>query len=137
MQFIVDKTGYPIMIDPCRRAPGDLYMLLAKYTTDVDYPMEIVKAETGLGINDAYRCSHNFVARQCIMSDKNGVIDNIYIPEDIRKYIIDSNIWGKSGDKILDFMKYKAGILLMKFSNYKEMTEKLKDFHKLIKIEVK
>ena len=54
VQFILDKANYPVMIDPCRRMPGDLYILLAKYSTGIDYPLEIVRAECGEQIKDYY-----------------------------------------------------------------------------------
>ena len=136
VQFIVDKTGYPIMIDPCRRAPGDLYILLARYTTNIDYPEEIVKAETGYELRDSYVQQHNYIARQCIMADRNGRIKNILISELIKKYILYQLKWGKIGDIVSDYMKYKAGILVMKFQNYKEMDEILSNFHKFVKIEM-
>lgn len=135
VQFIIDETGYPVMIDPCRRAPGDLYVLLAKYTTGIDYPKEIVKAETRCELQDAYRCEHNYVARECIMADGNGIVKNVYVSDEIKKYVIHQMLWGKIGDKISDFMKYKAGILIMKFPDYETMQQKLTDFHQLVKIE--
>ena len=46
VQFIL-KDGVPIIIEICRRPPGDLYVKLVKYATGVDYPMWIVKAQAG------------------------------------------------------------------------------------------
>lgn len=135
VQFIVDKSGYPVMIDPCRRAPGDLYILLAKYATEVDYPMEIVKAETGILLNDSYPSRHNFVARQCIMADRNGLIKDITVSEQIKRHLVHQMLWGKPDDEVSDFMKYKAGILIMQFASYVEMQEKLASFQQLAKIE--
>ena len=137
VQFIVDKTGYPVMIDPCRRAPGDLYILLAKYTTGVDYPKEIVKAECGLALNNVYSQSHNFVSRQCIMSEKNGIIKTISISDSLNRYIKQQMLWGKTGDEVSDFMKYKAGILFLQFPDFTTMQDILADFHQLVKIEIK
>ncbi|MCR5080888.1 MAG: ATP-grasp domain-containing protein [Treponema sp.] len=136
VQFIIDKSGYPVMIDPCRRSPGDLYTLLAKYTAGIDYPLEIVKAEVGLSLSDSYPVRHNFVARQCIMADRNGKVKDIYISEKVKKHVIYQMIWGNIGDMISDFMKYKAGILLLQFQSFEEMNDILVDFHQLVKIEV-
>lgn len=129
VQFIVDNEGYPVMIDPCRRAPGDLYILLAKMTTGIDYPKEIVKAESGIPLLDSYPMEHNFIARECIMADRNGVIKNIYISKEMEQYIIYKMIFGRKGDKISDFMKYKAGILLMRFPDFFTMQSVLAHFH--------
>ena len=78
VQFILEESGYPVMIDPCRRMPGDLYILLAKYVTEIDVPYEILKYETGLNDIDKYESSHNYIARECIMGKKTGKIKNIF-----------------------------------------------------------
>lgn len=135
-QFIVEANGYPVMIDPCRRAPGDLYILLAKYVTGLDYPMEIVKAELGIPLAEYYPQERNFVARECIMATKTGEIKEIIISEVVKKYIFASLIWGKPGEKIIDPLKYKAGILFMKFSTYEEMQEILEQYNKLVYVGV-
>ncbi len=135
VQFIVDDSGYPVMIDPCRRAPGDLYVLLAKFSSGIDYPMEIVKAEVGLPLEESYLCRHNFVARQCIMAERNGTVRNIAISEQVKKHLVHQLLWGRPGDEVSDFMKYKAGILLMQFPSYAEMKDTLDGFHQLVRIE--
>lgn len=135
-QFMIEGNGMPVLIDPCRRAPGDLYVLLAKYVTEVDYPMEIVKAETGQGLNDSYYSECNFIARECIMSDTVGVIKEICIDKKVEDKIIHKLIWAKPGDEIEDILKYKAGILIMKFESQLEMQEILENYHELVKIEL-
>lgn len=136
VQFIIDKTGYPVMIDPCRRSPGDLYTLLAKYTTEIDYPMEITMSEVGLPLSESYPVRYNFIARQCIMADRNGKVNEIYISDKVKKYIVDQMVWGKCDEEISDFMKYKAGILILKFPDFITMQNILADFHQLVKIKV-
>lgn len=136
VQFIIDKNGYPVMIDPCRRAPGDLYVLLAKYVTGVDYPKEIVKAECGIPLESAYSLQHNYVARECIMAERNGILKSILISDSIKEYIVHQMIWGKTGDEITDFMKYKAGILIMKFPDFYTMQNTLRTFHSLVEMEI-
>ena len=136
-QFILDKDNYPIMIDPCRRAPGDLYTLLAKYVTGVDYPAEIVKAECGEPIKDFYETEYNFVARECIMASKKGTIKEVHIEDEIRQYLVHTFLRpSQRGIKIEDPMTYKAGILIMKFDTYEEMESILNRFQKLVWIEL-
>ena len=135
VQFIVDHENYPIMIDPCRRSPGDLYILLAKYATGVDYPTEIIKAETGNLLSEHYVSANRFVARECIFPKTEGKIKNIRIPEDIEKHIIFRMMWGKAGDIIQNAATYKAGILIMEFEDMQQMQEITGHFHELINIE--
>ena len=123
VQFIVDKSGYPIMIDPCRRTPGDLYVLLAGYSSGVNFAGEIVKAELGLEIADTYCEQHHFVARECIMADCSGTIKEIRYNEEIENKILYQMVWGKSGDYVEDYLKYKAGIVIMRFDHASEMID--------------
>lgn len=133
-QFIVTNKDEAVIIDPCRRAPGDLYVLLSKYVTGVDYPKEIFNSEIGKGIDTSYSIENNIVARECIMADKAGVIDSIYIDEFVKKHIVHQLIWAKEGDRVDDIMKYKAGILIMKFDTLADMDYVLDHYSSLVKI---
>ena len=134
-QFILDKEGYPIMIDPCRRMPGDLYVLLAKYTSGVDYPAEIVKAECGAPLSDHYTSEHNYVARECIMTSRKGVIKEVHIEKELEPLIVYKHVGESRGIRIEQPMKHKAGILIMKFDSYTQMTDILSRFSELAWIE--
>lgn len=136
VQFILDKTGYPIMIDPCRRAPGDLYVLLAKYVTGVDYPVEIVKAETGEALKDFYSTEKNFVARECIMTNSKGVINAVHVDKSVENRLVHSFYKYSKGEMIDNPLLYKAGILIMKFESYSEMMSILDKFQELVWIEL-
>lgn len=53
IQYIERDDGIPVIIEICRRPPGDLYIKFVQYATGVDYPRAIILAETGtLQIND-------------------------------------------------------------------------------------
>ena len=136
-QFILTDEDEAIIIDPCRRAPGDLYVLLAKYTTGVNYPKEIFNAEIGKGVDDSYIVENNIIARECIMTERTGVIDSIHIDDFVRKHIVHEMIWGKKGDVVEDIMKYKAGILIMKFDDMDQMKYVLENYSSLVRIEFK
>lgn len=136
VQFILDDDGYPIMIDPCRRAPGDLYVLLVKYVTGVDYPAELVRSECGGELQDTYQVEHNFVARECIMTSKKGTIKDVHVEDEVRKHLVHALLKYTRGIKIEQPMKHKAGILVMKFDTYEEMSSVLNRFSKLAWIEL-
>ena len=123
------------MIDPCRRMPGDLYILLAKYSTGIDYPLEIVRAECGEQLRDYYICEHNYIARECIMTTRKGVIKAVHIEDELLPLIIFKHMVENKGIKIEQPLKYKAGILIMKFESYEHMMDILSRFSKLAWIE--
>lgn len=135
VQIIIDKEGYPVMIDPCRRAPGDLYIKLVNYSAGIDYGMEIVKAELGLGISDRYDIESSYIARECIMSNREGIYKRVNFSNEVNKYIIDKFIWLRPGDNFANSMTYKAGIVFLKFDTYDEMRKVADNFHDLVRIE--
>lgn len=134
-QFIVGRDTMPVMIDPCRRSPGDLYILLVKYSTGIDYPLEILKAECGEPVDEKYLPHYRNIARECIMTNRNGVMEDICINPEIKERIIDQLIWGQKGDLICDYLKYKAGILFFECDDYRELYKMVDDFHRLVTIE--
>lgn len=71
------------------------------------------------------------------MTNQNGIIEDVIYDDSIKENIIDEFIWWKTGDRIEDFMTYKAGIVFLKYNSLVEMEEKTEKINELIKIEVK
>lgn len=122
VQFIVDQNGVPIIIEICRRAPGDLYLRLVQHATGVNYPAFIVRAETGM---DCAGLSHaeiqGFITRHCIMASKSGKVRDVIFDKSIRHKVIDKLLWWKTGDVIEDVLTQKLGIVFLKFDSRREM----------------
>lgn len=136
IQFI-QKDNKAYIIEICRRPPGDLYIDFVKYSTGVDYPKYLIKAFSGLDISDIEQKESTFITRHCVMTNQNGIIEDVIYDDSIKENIIDEFIWWKTGDRIEDFMTYKAGIVFLKYNSLVEMEEKTEKINELIKIEVK
>ena len=137
IQFI-DRDGTPFFTDPCRRAPGDLYPRLIQHSTGFNCAREIVRAECGEPFDDLEpdRRTHRFIARECVLPARNGVVDKIFIDPSLENRIIDQMIWTKRGDVIDDYLNHKAGILFLEFDGFDEMQSALKDFYYLVRVEM-
>lgn len=135
IQYILHE-GEPVIIEICRRAPGDLYIKLVEHATGVDYPSWIVRASAGL---DCSGLSHvepkGFFTRHCIMSSSPGRVKDIVFDAAINKNVIDKFMWGKAGDSVTDVMTAKFGIVFLKFDSMEEMLDKTERMHKLIRVE--
>ena len=136
IQFI-QKDNKAYIIEICRRPPGDLYIDFVKYSTGIDYPKYLVKAFCGLDISDIEQKDSTCLTRHCVMTNQNGIIENVIYDDSVKENIIDEFMWWKTGDKIEDFMIYKAGIVFFKYNSLVEMEEKTKKINELIKIEIK
>lgn len=135
IQYIV-KDNIPVIIEICRRAPGDLYLKLVEHATGVDYSTWIVKAAAGLdcsGINQVEPTG--FFTRHCVMSFKPGRVKDIIFDPAIEKNVIDQFMWWKKGDYIADIMTSKFGIVFLEFNSMEEMLDKTERMQELIRVE--
>lgn len=140
IQYIEKNDGTPVIIEICRRPPGDLYIKFVKYATGIDYPKYLVLAETG-----DKNCQNisfekkqkTFWLRHCVMADSEGVLERVSIEEQIEKNIVEKFLWYKEGEIIADKMYYKAGIVFFRFDSFDEMLEKTKKMNEYVKILVK
>ena len=121
IQYILHR-GRPVIIEICRRPPGDLYVSLVTHATGVDYPRQIVRAACGLGFDDISQAERTGAfLRHCIMSRETGTIVGLAIDPRVEGKIIDSMLWWKRGDMIEDVMTHKLGILFLRFDSEAEM----------------
>ena len=141
IQYIERADGTPVIIEICRRPPGDLYIKFVKYATGIDYPKFIVLAETGEDISSiADVPTQGFWLRHCIMAGpeiENGstVRDVTFAPE-IQGNIVEKFLWCKPGEVVADKLTYKAGIVFFKFNTLAEMQDKTARMTELAKIVV-
>ena len=135
IQYIL-RGEDPIIIEICRRAPGDLYIKLVEHATGVDYPTWIVKASAGLDCGGlAHAEPKGFFTRHCVMSAQSGKVKNIVFDKSISRNIIDQFMWWKKGDLVTDVLVSKFGIVFIKFSSKEEMMTKTEHMHELIRVE--
>lgn len=158
IQYIERADGTPVIIEICRRAPGDLYIKFVKYATGVDYPKMIVSAETGATVcvpetasssapetagssGPETNCSGPAAhvkpfLRHCIMAEREGTVGDVIFAPEIQKNIVEKFLWFKSGENTGDPLYYKAGIVFLQFDSIAEMAEKTAKMTDYIHIEM-
>ena len=135
IQYILRQEEEPVIIEICRRAPGDLYIKFVEHATGVDYPSWIVKASAGLDCSELVHVEpKGFFTRHCIMSASPGKVKDVVIDAAIEKKIIDRLIWWKKGDVVADVMTTKFGIVFLRFSSQDEMLERTGRMQELIRV---
>jgi hypothetical protein len=136
VQFI-SSDSRPIIIEICRRPPGDLYMDLVTHATGVNYPEAILKSFIGEEvIIRGNNTPNGFFTRHCIMSDKQGEISEIRFDSSIESNIIEKVLLRGQDSRIDNMMTDKAGIVFLKFSSMDEMISKTEKMQELIKVVV-
>ena len=121
VQFIASVHG-PVIIEICRRPPGDLYVLLVQHATGVDYPSLIVRPACGLSFGDVRQIeTRGFYGRHCVMSRKTGVVTELIVDPVVVTKVIDQMLWWNPGDVIDDSLVQKLGIMFFRFGDAAEM----------------
>ena len=139
IQYIEKADGTPVIIEICRRPPGDLYIKFVQYATGIDYPKFIIMAETGMDISSIPDVpTQGYWLRHCIMAGPDikagsSVHEIVFAPE-IQGNIVEKFLWYKPGETVTDPLTYKAGIIFFKFDSLAEMQGKTARMTELAKI---
>lgn len=137
VQFIVNQDGVPIIIEICRRPPGDLYTRFVQHATGIDYPSYIVKAAAGMDCSELRQVDvDGFFTRHCIMSSEPGSVLGVTYDKKIERNIIEEFLWWKEGDLITDIYTHKLGIVFLRFNSKEEMCSLSNNLQQLIHTDV-
>jgi biotin carboxylase len=130
IQYIL-HNGRPIIIEICRRAPGDLYIRLVHIATGVDYAEWIVRASAGKECGELKHIEpKGFFTRHCVMPSHGGTVRDVVFDPTLERMIVEKFMWWERGDKVTDVLTTKLGIVLLRFDSEGEMlsvTERLPD----------
>jgi biotin carboxylase len=131
----IERDNKPIIIEICRRAPGDLYLRLVEHATGVPYSKWVVQTSAGEDIGNIIEHvePNGYFTRHCIMASCNGTLKRIVYDSSIKEKIVDEFVWGKQNDRVSDFMTAKFGIIFLKFDSETEMADLTTRLPELIK----
>jgi len=135
VQYMLRGDG-PVIIEICRRAPGDLYVRWVELATGVPYAEWILRAFAGLDCSDVTMVGpKGFTTRHCVMSAKPGRVKDVVFDASIKKNVIDRLMWWKPGDPVTDVLTSKFGIVFLRFDSREEMLDKTERMQQLIRVE--
>lgn len=136
VQYIL-KNQEPIIIEICRRPPGDLYIKLVEFATGVDYPGWIIRAFSGQDCSALqYVGSERFITRHCIMSKYPGRVRDIVFDEAIDDKVFQRYMFWEKGQEITDVMTAKFGIVFLEYESIDEMINQTNRLNELISVHV-
>lgn len=133
IQFIQPTEGPPIIIEVCRRAPGDLYLDLVRHATGVAYSEYIVSAAAGLSWEPPTPSTQTrFITRHCLMADRTGIFTGFDFASSVATRIIDQLIWAKNGDVVSDPLTHKFGIVFVEHPDAEQMRREAPELQRLL-----
>ena len=134
VQFIQHESGNPVIIEICRRAPGDLYIELVRYATGAPYAEWLVRASAGLGLSDVFHMPVvNCVTRHCLMTEYTGTFSCFQFDPSVDSRIIDRLIWAQPGDEVIDPSTHKFGIVFVHHRDEQQMRKEAPQLQKLLR----
>jgi biotin carboxylase len=135
VQFILHE-GHPVIIEICRRPPGDLYVRFVELATGADYPGMIVRAAVGMAIEfpSGFEPRGCF-SRHCLMPDRAGRVVSVDLDPGLRRQIIDEMLWWKPDDLVEDPLTHKFGIVFVRYGSMSEMLDKSERLHQFMRVE--
>nr|VFK39986.1 MAG: Carbamoyl-phosphate synthase L chain, ATP binding domain [Candidatus Kentron sp. TC]VFK41208.1 MAG: Carbamoyl-phosphate synthase L chain, ATP binding domain [Candidatus Kentron sp. TC] len=133
-QYILEgNTAW--IIEITRRCSGDFYPNPVTASCGLDWAEWIVKAEIGADCADFPEVEQRgYYGRHCIMSNADGIVEDILIDERIRPNIHGSFMMWKPGRRVSDFMVDKLGIVFLRYGSMDEMLEKTSNLNRLIRV---
>lgn len=135
VQCILTPDG-PVIVELCRRCPGDLYPEFVRLATDFDHAGLVVRAEVGMEIGAAASKEPRAVARHCLMAASDGAVSSVQIANGLASALLDEMTWWTPGDVIGNHLVEKLGILFFGFSTAEEMRRIDSQFASLISVEI-
>jgi biotin carboxylase len=127
LQFIETDSG-PMIIDVCRRPPGDLYLQLVNNATGFDISREIVCAALGGIINGPRTVSLVPTLRQCLMVRENGECISAAMSSTYRELEIETTVLRETPTVVRDYLVEKLGIGMFQCADPHRLRDFMQDF---------
>lgn len=138
VQFILRPTGEPVIIEICRRGPGDLYVELVRHATGAPYAEWIVRAACGMDLGGIAELPvRRSVTRHCLMADKAGVFEGLDFDLDVEGRIIDRMVWACEGECVVDPTTHKFGIVFVEHGSPERMRKEGPILQKLLRAKIR
>ena len=122
------------------RNGGNLIPEVIKYATGVDLVKYTVDSALGLDCSElTMKPTKGFYSSYMLHAIEDGIVQEIWYSDEIKKNIIEENIFVKVGDKVKKFdgSHQTLGTMIMKFESNEEMLEKMDNMEKYLRVIVK
>lgn len=134
----MDGKAYIMELSP--RGGGNRLAECLRYATGIDIITNMVKYSVGIQMDDIIQKPYNgFWAEIVLHSDTPGVFKELWISDDIRKNVIETDLWIEEGTEVGGFTAANEaiGTLILKFDTKKKMLNVLDNQNKYVRVKLK
>ncbi len=122
------------------RNGGNLIPEVIKYATGVDLVKYTVDSALGMDCSTLTMVEpKGYYSSYILHALKDGIVEDIWYSDEIKKNVIEENIFIKKGDEVHKFngSHTTLGTMIMKFDSKDEMLEKMDNMEKYLKVIIK
>lgn len=133
LQYIFDGEKVYI-IEAMRRILGNMYHTPANALTNMDWEYWETRAKCGMSLKDFPQNvkQEGFFAYKTILADKNGILQNVSLPQSYDNFVYSQYTLRKNGFMIDDFTQTPLGFLFFQFSDARTMQKVLVEDYAVI-----
>lgn len=135
----IGKNGKAYIMEVSPRGGGNRIAEILKLSTNINLIEAAVKTAVGDSTCIPSSYSYNGIWAELVLySDKNGFYDSIQVDESVSKFLFETDIWVKSGDRVSTFTgaNETIGTLIFKFDSRTEFDEYWPGIRTLISLKV-
>lgn len=139
LDFMFTDKGEVFIIELAPRNGGNLITDAIKYGNDIDLAQYTVMSAVGEDIHDLHdkkieRCVSSYIWH----STERGVYEDIIISTELKKRILQSDMFVNSGEKIDSFRNggFGLGAAVLQFDNEKQMIDMMDNMNEFYKIKL-
>ncbi len=133
-------NGKAYIMELSPRGGGNRLAECLRYATGVDLITNAVRAAVGMPIESIEQKPYNGCWAEIILhSDNCGCFENLYISEEIKKNIVETDLWVANGDMIEGFSAANAaiGTVVLKFDSEEELETVMNNIEKYVRVVTK
>lgn len=124
----VDNRAYIMEVSP--RGGGNRLSEMVRYSTGIDLISNAVKVALGEDIEIKSPSQNGYWAEVILYSNTKGLYRDLIVKEDVKKAVVEIDLWVKKGDKINAFSAANdaIGTIVLQFETSEELEEVISDY---------
>ena len=116
----VCKNGKPYIMEVSPRGGGNRLAEMMRYASGVDMITACTRAAVGDPVGEiSQKPLNGHWAEVILHAEKAGLFDHLEVTDDVKPFVVETDLWVKQGDKVENFdgANHAIGTLVMRFPN--------------------